>query len=123
MTPPVSCEASGMIPSVGVTGVPDKPKFSMALSPPLDRDFALLDGLPGKRQNEDLRRACMREFMRTATRHWVSPLLFTLYWLVAMGLAVQQLLTGPGKISEINLALLILVPVLARALVVFLAGC
>src|SRR5439155_20744977 len=90
--------------------------------PPLDRDFALLDGLPGKRQNEDLRRASMREFMRTATRHWVSPLLFTLYWLVAMGLAVQQLLTGPGKISEINLALLILVPVLAGALVVFLGG-
>jgi len=64
----------------------------------------------------------MRQWMRMTARHWISPVLFTVYWIVAMGLAVEQLLTGPGKIPEINLALLILVPVLAGALIAFLGG-
>ena len=64
----------------------------------------------------------MRQWMRTAARHWVSPVLFTLYWIVAMGLAVNYLLAGPGKIPEFNLALLIVVPVLAGALITHLGG-
>jgi hypothetical protein len=64
----------------------------------------------------------MRQWMRTIARHWVSPVLFTLYWLAAMGMAVEQLLTGPGNISQFNLALLILVPVLAGGLIAFLGG-
>ena len=64
----------------------------------------------------------MRQWMRMAARHWISPVLFTVYWIVAMGLAVEQLMTGPGNIPEINFALLILVPVLAGALIAFLGG-
>lgn len=64
----------------------------------------------------------MRLWMRTIARHWVAPVLFSLYWLAAMGLAIEQLLTGPGRISELNIALLILVPVLAGALIAFLGG-
>jgi hypothetical protein len=64
----------------------------------------------------------MRQWMRTMARHWVSPVLFILYWLAAMGSAVAQLLMGPGKILEFNIALLILVPILAGALIAFLGG-
>ncbi len=64
----------------------------------------------------------MPEWMRTAVRHWVAPAIFTLYWITAMGLAIGQLFTGPGRIPEGNLALLILVPVLAGALIAFLGG-
>ena len=63
----------------------------------------------------------MRQWMRMAARHWVSPVLFTRTG-SGDGLAVEQLLTGPGNIREFNLALLILGPVLAGAWIAFLGG-
>lgn len=64
----------------------------------------------------------MRQWMRTMAQHWVSAVLFAVYWPAAMGLAVGQLLTGSGKMSGFDFGLLILVPVLAGAWIAFLGG-
>ena len=64
----------------------------------------------------------MRQGLRIIAKHWVSAVLFVVYWLVVTGWSVDQLQTGSGKISEFNIALQILVPVLAGGLIAFRGG-
>jgi hypothetical protein len=45
----------------------------------------------------------MRQGLRMIAKHWVSAVLFVVYWLVVTGWSVDQLQTGSGKISEFNI--------------------
>ena len=65
----------------------------------------------------ELQEAEMREALGTAGRHWVSAILFVVYWLVAAGWSVAQVQTGAGELSRLSIALLILAPVLAGGLI------